>query len=509
MRLLRRPAGIRYGLAVASVAVILLVKLLLDRVFGEGPPLILLLAAVMVAAWYGGPKPGLLALAISVLACGFFVFEPFHSLRIGGAPDGLRLAVFIVEGALICALMAELHGARRRAELANQSKDHFLAALSHELRTPLTPVLLTTTALLDDPETGPELRLALERIRQNVELGARLMDDLLDVARISRGKMTLHRDVVDAHVLIHRTLGLCRHELEAKHHRLGLDLAAAAHHVRADPARLQQVLWNLLKNAIKFTPPGGTITLSSRDDPDGRLVLQVADSGKGIEPEALPRIFDAFEQGGDLMTRRYGGLGLGLAIGRSIIEAHGGSLSAASAGKNRGATFTLRLATTAPASPVDASAGPPTPRRTREALRPRILLVEDDTLTATLLVAIFREKGYEVTLAGGFAEALEVPPGDYDLVVSDIWLTDGSGLDLMQQLRARRDVPGIALTGFGTEDDIRKSRRAGFVAHLTKPIDFPKLDALIQEVAPAPPARGTTRPMAEVGSAGGGHGWSR
>ena len=379
---------------------------------------------------------------------------------------------------------AELAHAKEEAEAASRAKDQFLAVLSHELRTPLTPVLALVTAMLDEGEAQPELRGVLEMVRRNVELEARLIDDLLDVTRIVQGKLAIHKSVVDAHELARRAIDICQSDVRAKGLEMTLDLAASSRHVAGDPARLQQVFWNLIKNAIKFTPEGGSITVRSRDAGD-RLVVEVADSGIGIDPEVLPKIFDAFEQGGVAVTRQFGGLGLGLAISRGVAELHDGSLTASSAGRGLGATFALEL----PAIPAPtAAASPASPRSADGPPRPqplRVLLVEDNPDTMRVLGRLLGRVGHAVTTAGCVAEALEAAGRDsFDLVVSDVGLPDGSGLDLMRRIRLDHPVPGIALSGFGMEDDLRRSREAGFVAHLTKPVDFATLEATIRRIIP-------------------------
>ena len=379
--------------------------------------------------------------------------------------------------------VAELDEARNVAEAASLAKDQFLAMLSHELRTPLTPVLMAAAALNDDPDTPEHLRPTFAMIRQNVELEARLIDDLLDVMRIIRGKLPYQFEPVDLHDLIGRTLEICRSEARAKCLLLDVDLAAAEPFVRGDPARLQQVLWNLVKNAIKFTPEGGRIGVRSAAR-DGWAAIEVSDSGIGIDPAVLPKVFNAFEQGEDSITRRFGGLGLGLAISRSIAEAHGGRLAAASAGPGLGATFTLELATISPAAFRAGRAAAPRPDDGPRSANLRLLLVEDDPMTARVMGKLLRNAGYAVTTANSVADALAAPLGEIDVIISDLGLPDGSGLDVMRRARdlAGRALPGIALTGFGMDEDHRKTREAGFVAHLTKPIDFPRLDAMIQQV---------------------------
>jgi PAS domain S-box-containing protein len=389
----------------------------------------------------------------------------------------------------VARLLAAEQEARREAEAANRAKDHFLAVLSHELRTPLTPVLMSASSLIDDPEVPTKAREALELTRHNVQLEARLIDDLLDISRIARGRLALEREVVDAHALIRRAAETCGEEVRAAGLRLDLDLEAEAHHVEADPARLQQVFWNLIKNAVKFTPAGGTVSIRTRnegqdeDETRGRrLVVEVIDTGIGIAPGALPRIFDAFEQGdASAWSRRSGGLGLGLAISRSVAEAHGGRLHAHSPGPGEGSTFTLEMATVP--APGPAPRGPaPAPEHAVAPGRLTILLVEDDGATRSILARLLRRRGHVVIEAGSLAEGIERTSSYIDLVISDLGLPDGNGLDLMRQVRARGPIPGIALSGFGMEDDLRKSREAGFAMHLTKPVDFPTLEGAIRRV---------------------------
>ncbi len=388
----------------------------------------------------------------------------------------------------------DLRRAKESAEAANRAKDRFLAVLSHELRTPLTPVLATVTALLDEPGDPAEVRPTLELIRRSVELEARLIDDLLDVTRVVHGKLTLNRELVDTHELVHRTLGICRSDLYGRRMHLALDLSAPRHHVSADPARLQQLLWNLVKNAVKFTPAGGSLTIRTRNEgapgePE-RLVLEVADTGIGIEPEALKRIFEPFEQGEAGITRRFGGLGLGLAISRSVAEAHGGHLRAVSAGPGEGATFILELEA-ADAPPPGTRGGPTAggPAAARPGLK--ILLVEDDRPTLKVMARLLQQRRFDVTPAESMAAALEAAlREDFDLVISDIGLPDGTGWDLIQRLRSTRPVPAIALTGFGMEEDVRRTRDSGFVEHLTKPVNFGELEAAIRRVSGSgPPGR--------------------
>jgi len=359
---------------------------------------------------------------------------------------------------------------------SNLAKDQFLAMLSHELRTPLTPVLASALALESEPALPDGVHESLQMIRRNVELEARLIDDLLDLTRIDRGKVQLNFDVVDAHILLQNALEICQPEIDRKHLVHSENLGARKVYLRADPARLQQIFWNLINNAVKFTPNEGQIFLSTSNDSEGNLKIEIADSGLGIEPEALPKIFDAFEQGG---RTQLGGLGLGLAISKALVEAQDGTITAESAGRNMGSKFTLVFPTSALAA---SQLAPAVSARTSDRHGIRILLVEDHEDTNRSLTNLLRRRGYHVESAFTLQSALNVSSkGQFDVLISDLALPDGSGIDLVQILRSTRPIVGIALTGFGREDDIREGREAGFHHHLVKPIDLNRLDSLIQE----------------------------
>ncbi len=386
----------------------------------------------------------------------------------------------------------EVDRARREAEAANQAKDHFLATLSHELRTPLTPVLAVISGLQGDGRLPDDVRGHLAMMRRNVELEARLIDDMLDLTRIARGKLELRREVADLKAVIQHALQTANGELVEKRQRLVLDLAPCDHTVWADTPRLTQVFWNLFSNAVKFTPPEGTIAVRSRCEPGRGLTVEVADTGIGIEPDVLEDIFDAFQQGTQTITRRFGGLGLGLAISKAIVELHGGSLTATSEGKGQGAVFAVRLPTSnlvgraaSPAvagAPPAAAKAPGPPQPPGPALH--ILLVEDHVDTAEAMADLLRDLGYEVTVAGTVAAGLAAAArldGRMDLVLSDLGLPDGTGLELMAELHQRYGVKGIALSGYGMEEDVRRSLEAGFDRHLTKPINLQALQTAIQE----------------------------
>ncbi len=369
--------------------------------------------------------------------------------------------------------------AKEQAEAASRAKDDFLAALSHELRTPLTPVLMTATALESDPALPIEIRDQLSMMRRNIELEARLIDDLLDITRISRGKLTISPAIADIHDLLDHTGEIVRSDGLGKQVRIVFVLEAVRHHVLADATRLQQVFWNLIKNAVKFTPTGGSITVRTRNDAEGWIIVSFEDTGIGIAVGALPHIFKAFEQGDVAGQHRYGGLGLGLAISRAIVSVHGGTLEAESEGSGLGATFTVALATVPePVVPVSLNASQPVFSRTL-----RLLVIEDHEATLTVLSRLLTRSGHHVTTAGTMREALTAFAAErFDAVISDLGLPDGSGLDLMREIQRLRPVPAIALSGYGMEDDLRQTKDAGFFAHLVKPVNLDQLQQLLARI---------------------------
>ncbi|MEO6738900.1 MAG: ATP-binding protein, partial [Chthoniobacteraceae bacterium] len=366
-------------------------------------------------------------------------------------------------------------------ELARSSraKDDFLAALSHELRTPLTPVLMTATAMEGDPALPAEVRGQVSMIRRNIELEARLIDDLLDLTRITHGKMKIAPVVTDIHQLLDHTAEIVRSEGSGKQVRTFFRLEAARHHAMVDPARFQQVFWNVVKNALKFTPSGGSVTVSTSNDAGGGILVSVEDTGIGISPEGLSHIFNAFEQGDAAGQHRYGGLGLGLAISRAIVEAHDGAIRADSAGVGRGATFTVSLDTVdAPSAPLHESAPQRAPARAL-----RLLVVEDHEATRTVLTRLLTRSGHHITAVTTVRDALAAFAAErFDAVISDLGLPDGSGLDLMREIQRQRPVPAIALSGYGMEDDLRQTKEAGFSAHLVKPVNVDQLRDLLDRI---------------------------
>lgn len=378
---------------------------------------------------------------------------------------------------------AELEQQKAAVESANRTKDNFLAMLSHELRTPLTPVMSFLDVLEAEPDRNETMRTALAAIRRNIELEGRLIDDLLDLTRIAKGKLKLELKPIDAHEAISHVMEMCQVEAAEKRLRVELDLRAVDSWIEADAAKFPQIIWNLLKNAIKFTPDAGTIRISSANDGPARLTITIRDTGIGIEPEVIGRVFNAFEQAGQSIKQRNGGLGLGLAISKAIAVGHGASLVAASDGRGCGATFRLTMNTTKPAAAASRAAV--TDGTGQRALQ--ILLVDDHLDTCSALEKLLARRGHRVVTAHDVRSALEAAQGDsFDLLISDMGLPDGTGVELMARLGGIGGLRGIAISGFGMYGDVEKSLAAGFAVHLIKPVPFQKLEEAIAIAMSAP-----------------------
>jgi PAS domain S-box-containing protein len=387
----------------------------------------------------------------------------------------------------------EVLAARDKALEASRAKDEFLARLSHELRTPLNPVLLLASEAASNDALPEDIRADFETIAQNVTLEARLIDDLLDLTAITRGKVALNLRPVRLHAVLQDALAMMRQEIGKKQLRVTLNLGASEQTVLGDDMRLKQIFWNVIKNAVKFTPQGGEITIASENlsGSEPRIAIRVTDTGHGLTSEEITRIFAAFAQGDHAAggNGKFGGLGLGLVISRMLVQLHSGVIRADSAGRNQGATFTVEF-------PLAAERGstPPIPVQTTR--RPlgetgvvaedrSILLVEDHSPTCATLTELLTRRGFRVVSARSLAEAKSAVEQDrFDILISDIGLPDGNGCDLMADLRARFRTPGIALTGYGMSEDMERSRQAGFITHLTKPVSVGALDQALALLTP-------------------------
>src|SRR6266436_1141012 len=409
-------------------------------------------------------------------------FVNINLLRLQGPQQTVQGVLYLVEDKTRdVTLRQELIG-------ATAAKDQFLALLSHELRNPLSPVIAMVGELEASASDSTEVRRALEVIRRNVELEARLIDDLLDVTRIAKGKLQLSFEIICVHEILQRAHEICRNDIAAKDLQVEFRFHAAHAHVEGDPARLQQVFWNLIKNSVKFTPEKGRIIIETLNPASDEIEIRISDTGIGIEPEKIDKIFNAFEQGQIAITRRFGGLGLGLAISKALVDAHSGKIRVASPGKDQGATFSLELKTVP--SPLsrdgDGTHQDRCAASEKEVAVPRhrrVLVVDDHQDTCTGMKMMLERRGYEITVAHSAEQAVEkVRTQDFDLLISDIGLPDRSGYELMREVRNSKGLRGIALSGFGMEHDVSKARAAGFSEHLTKPINFERLEKTIQSV---------------------------
>lgn len=366
----------------------------------------------------------------------------------------------------------------------SEAKDTFLAMISHELRTPLNPVLSIVSSLREDRSLPAAVQEDIAVVLRNVQLEVRLIDDLLDFHRIIKGNLSLAAEAVDMHGMIQNVAEICKSDIDSHSHELVLLLEAGRHIVFGDPARLQQVLWNIIKNAIKFTEKGGTITVQTSVAADDHIVVAITDTGRGIEQGALERIFGAFDQGSVEGLTRFGGLGLGLAITKTFVEKHHGTVFAESPGKDQGSTVTVRL----PLMGGESSAALESEATSHQALHVpletrNILLIDDHQDTLRSLSRLLDRHGYKVATAASCVEGLaRVGEMAYDVIISDLGLPDGSGLDLIKEIRRDCAVPAIALSGYGMEADVAKTLAAGFDLHLTKPVTFQVLLASVRQL---------------------------
>jgi hypothetical protein len=397
-------------------------------------------------------------------------------------------------------LLAGERAARAEAERANRLKDDFLATLSHELRTPLNAIVGWSQVLRTANATEEDMAEGLASIERNARVQSELIDDLLDVARITSGKLRLDVQLVDPAAVVSAAVDAVAPAAKAKGIEVCKVLGPGAGRVSADASRLQQVVWNLVNNAVKFTPRGGRIEVRLVRA-DAHIEISVADDGQGIDPDLLPHLFERFRQGDARTTRSHGGLGLGLAIVKQLVEMHGGTVSATTGGEGKGATFTVRVPVSPPES-VQAGPGagngeglstvsaPPVPAGARRAQFTRldgvrVLVVDDEPDARDLMKRLLRESAAEVADAKDVAEALHlIRSFAPHVLVSDVGMPRQDGYDLIRQVRSgeRADLPAIALTAFARDEDRRRALLAGYQLHLAKPVDPADLTSAIAEL---------------------------
>ena len=377
----------------------------------------------------------------------------------------------------------KLEDALTELENSNLAKDTFLATLSHELRTPLTPILGWAKIIQDPKADVAVTSQGLQAIERNARLQSQLVDDLLDLSRITMGKIKLLRAAVDLNEIVSRALETVHSRVSAQNLRLKIELNPDPLMVYGDATRLEQIIWNLLSNAVKFTPVGGQIEIRSRRS-GNNCELSVTDSGIGIDPAVLPKLFEPFKQADSSITRRHGGLGIGLAIARSLVEMHGGVIDAQSSGQGSGACFSIRL-------PIYIAGHHRllkslTKSQSVSLTGVKALILEDSFDTRELLGVILEANGCLVSLAESVAEAMQkVCTFEPDIIISDIGLPDEDGYGFIRQLRKTigfEHTPVIALTGYAMDTDRQKAFASGFDQHLSKPVDPVALINTIQEL---------------------------
>jgi PAS domain S-box-containing protein len=404
--------------------------------------------------------------------------------------------------------ITERKAAELEAQAANRAKDEFLAVLSHELRTPLTSILGWVRMLQSRTLDRAATARALSVIERNTRLQAQLIDDLLDVSRIASGEFELDRAVVNPVTVVEAALESLRAVAQSRSLALESSLDPRAGTVWADPARLQQVVWNLLSNAIKFTPAGGRVTVRLENAGD-RVRIAVEDTGKGIAPEFLPYVFDRFRQADSTHTRSHGGLGLGLTIVRELVERHGGSVRAESAGEGAGATFVVTLPasapspeTVAPSAAAPLAAVPATGGEVAPGLDGvRVLVVDDEVDARLLFAAVLRAAGAQVTSAESAAEALAlIADAKPHVLLSDIAMPGVDGYELIRRVRGLDGpigrIPAVAVTAYARTEDQDRAMRAGFDRHLAKPVEPGCLVGVVNQLvhaAPTAPSAGARR----------------
>jgi signal transduction histidine kinase/CheY-like chemotaxis protein len=496
---LESTAG-RYAIAATAIAVAFSIRLALKPLIGNASPFLLFTPAVMAAAWYGGGGPAILAATAGAL------LGNHYFLRVIGEP-GIeswdRIALFLLVSATIASLTTILQTSRRRlaeslwrnqqawakAEAANQAKDDFISLVSHELQTPVAVVQGWATAIRQRVLRGDALEVALDSIERNAQIEGRLVQDLLDRARITSGRLRLEPRIISLAEVLRTAVEQVRSAFDHNHVQLATRIRDGQYAMSADPVRLQQVFTNLLSNAAKFTPPGGHVAVEASCTASVATVT-VRDDGIGISPDFLPRVFDGFRQDARATTPPMSrGLGLGLSIARHFVERHGGSIRASSDGPGTGATFTVVLPLQPPPATIQ-------DRRSQEvpagvgALQDRsVLLVEDDEEARMLLTQTLEYYGAHVLPAASAGEAVRMLQQHHpDVLLSDLRMPGEDGFSLIQRLRSQPDpdvasIPAAAITASRLTEDHHHAIAAGYQLELQKPVDPDDLVSAILTLA--------------------------
>lgn len=515
-----RPLIVRYLLAAAIVAAASLLRASVDPLVHDQIPYFVYVAAVVVATWFCGVDGGLVGAVLAAFAGNYLFVSPRYEMVPQGE-DWIAMGLFGVVAVGLVWLVGRWRRAERSlqrqadelrekagrlrvlhadAERVNRVKDEFLATLSHELRTPLNAIV-GWASLIRSGKVGPDrMAEAADVIVRNAEAQVRMTEDLLDVSRIVSGKLHLRLELTDLGKVVASAIELVRPAAEAR--RIEIRYVAPAGAVLAgDPDRLRQVAWNLLSNAVKFTPKNGTVTVGIEGSAS-QLELTVSDTGIGIEPEFVPHLFERFTQADSSPTRRYGGLGLGLAIVRHVAELHGGTVGADSPGRGHGSTFRVTLPVRAVASgasedapAADPGAGPASVAGLPPLDRVKVLIVDDESDARELVGAVLRHHGAEVRVSASAGEGFdEIRRWRPDVLLADIGMPGEDGYSLIRRIRRLPAVeggatPAAALTAYAQRDDRERALAAGFDEHLSKPAAPERLARTVARLARAKEAR--------------------
>jgi signal transduction histidine kinase/CheY-like chemotaxis protein len=488
--------GIGYPLAVCITALVLLGREAVAGFLGRSDPFLPFIGAVLVASWEGGLRPGLLATLLSAVATDFFLVPPFYSLQIGKIGHRGDLLLFVVIGVLISSLSEKRLRLVRQLQRADRSKDEFLATLAHELRNPLAPISNSVEYLRLNPSPDPHARRLCEIIKRQVDQLTRLVEDLLDISRITRGKLELRRESIELAQVVESAVETARPSIDTQGHELSVRLPPERIVLDADPIRLAQVFSNLLNNAAKFTPPGGGIQLvAERYGAD--VVVAVRDNGIGILADDLPRIFEIFAQVGRATRASMSGVGIGLAHSKRLVEMHGGTIGAASDGLGEGSEFKVRLPVAAATAGIK-SKGPSREQKRIPLMDCCVLVADDNKDSVETLSVLLAASGCQVHTAYDGLQAAELAQKIRpDVVLLDIDMPVLDGYGAARRIRGREcghHITLIALTGWAQEDDVRRSTEAGFDYHLTKPLNLTRLRALLEKLRQPASLTDPTRP---------------
>lgn len=494
----RRPL-MAYALGALAVVGLTLVRQMIGENIGGGLPFLLYVLAVMVASWLGGWVPGMFITLLSALVSAQYFLDPVDAIFPLSTADKSRATIFIIVGLLVSVLSEALHRSRERLEVRSRDlqaeaaerrqvegrlrdlgrrKDEFLAVLAHELRNPLSPIVNAASMLQARQADDPVVAHAARLIDRNAMQMVRLIDDLLDVARIERGTFELRRAPVDARQVIDAAIEHCRPAIDEKGQHLSVDVPSESVKVEADGMRLVQAITNLLGNAMSYTPQGGHIEVSAALEGTD-LVLTVRDDGQGIAPERLETIFTMFERG-----RASTGLGIGLALVKQIATMHGGRLDVSSDGVNQGSTFAVRI----PGAGLGSAAPAPAPPIARDATGDsfRVLVVDDNTDLVESLATVLGFLGQDVRTASSGEEALVcMQEWSAEVVLMDVGMPGMSGYEVARRARAHpwgREPVLVAMTGWGRDEDRDRALAAGFDRHVVKPLDLDGLRTLLTEL---------------------------